>query len=1569
MRTNLHRSLIAGTTLMVVLLAVGAAVNYRNIQGLNANSELIAHTLEVDRIAADLLRLTSDAVVSQRGYLLSGDASFLDVYRTTIAALPERREELRQLTRDNPHQQDRLSELESGLDELERSLESGITLREQGLGTAEAIVAAKSVRIRLDEIRKIVESLRGEERLLLAARETQARDAYRGALLGGVVSLLLGLALFAGLVELARRNLEANQVYQSHLHAEREQLQVTLSSIGDAVIATDASARITQLNRVAEKLTGWSHQEALGQPVHTVLKTRDEQTHKEQSNLVERVLVSGQGVHDADGTELLTGNDEWRTISGSAAPIRSTDGALQGVVLTFRDITEDRAARRAEAARTRLVQLRADIGLLISRTGETRDILHQCAAEIARQLPADAVGIWESVSEDEPLVLAAAAGPAAAAAPATLPARAGDDLLRQVAATRTRTASLQFRPQVQGDGRERRVGFPLVIEDRLIGVLIVSIPETADASTEEELEPLAAKLTQYMDRRRVEEARQQSEQMFRTLANSIPQLAWMARPDGYIFWYNQRWFDFTGTTLEEMQGWGWQSVHDPGELPTVLSTIKHSFATGEPWEHTFPLRRHDGVLRWHLSRMLPVRDDAGRIVLWFGTNTDITEQREATQALRRSEAFARGVVNSSPDCLKVLDLEGRLVWMNEAGRQLMQVCDFDSLKGSDWSEFWNDSGVRDDVRQALSKARGGESGRFQGACPTLQGEPRWWDVAISPISGPDDHTEQLLVVSRDITKQREAEEQIRRSEANLRRVIDSMFAFVGILSADGTLIEVNRAPVEAAGLTREDVVGRKFWDCHWWTYAPEAQVRLRAAFETALAGDVVRYDTPIRVSDGSMITIDFQLQPVFDDEELLFLIPSGVDITDRKRAEEELLASQDFLRSALDALSSHIAVLDANGTIITVNQAWRDFAVENGWDAAGFGIGQNYLSACQSATARDADEAGEVESGIMTVLRGEAETYSLEYPCHSPTEYRWFQMRVNRFSGPGPARAVVSHENITNRMLSEQATLRWSEQLQSLAEISVNLAAASEVDAVLESVTQRACQLVEAYEAETLWTFDTDWSTARRRTTCAEGQPLWLQETWSESDPIHTEVRGTNRPLRLTTTEWCERHADRMLAIDLDRHCGGCLAAPLTDRDGRNIGLIQVCGKLSGEFNDDDEAILVQLAQMASVALERARLYEEIRLADLRKDEFLALLAHELRNPLSALTAGTQLIVLHPEDSPQVAETGDVILRQCFQLKQLVDDLLDVSRISRGKISLERRAVSLRNVIGSAVETARPVIQSADHQLSLHLCDNDPYVEGDDVRLAQVISNLLINAAKYTPSGGEIVLTLELTEEAAMISVRDNGIGIPEDKLESIFELFTQVDTSHSRSQGGLGIGLTLAQTLVQLHNGRLQVFSDGEGQGSTFTVELPLLARSKIPQTDADKSRVPVQELPSYRILAVDDNRSAVHLLSRLLQTLNQEVHTASDGEAALARISEFNPDVVISDIAMPGLTGYDLARSIRELPGGRNIILVALTGYGQEADREAAVEAGFNLHLTKPVSIDQLMELLGALPTQSGR
>jgi signal transduction histidine kinase len=456
-------------------------------------------------------------------------------------------------------------------------------------------------------------------------------------------------------------------------------------------------------------------------------------------------------------------------------------------------------------------------------------------------------------------------------------------------------------------------------------------------------------------------------------------------------------------------------------------------------------------------------------------------------------------------------------------------------------------------------------------------------------------------------------------------------------------------------------------------------------------------------------------------------------------------------------------------------------------------------------------------------------------------------------------------------------------------------------------------------------------------------------------------VRRGIRPFRLTAKEQAELQAE--LPSTNGSHSPplrGWLAAPFKGLNGVPIGLVQVSDKYDGEFSPDDELLLVQLAQMASVAFENARLYADLREADRRKDQFLATLAHELRNPLSPLTSAGQLLASDSDDSSQVRELADVISRQCEQLKRLIDDLLDVSRISTGKLHLRYEHVDLNAAISAAVDLSRPIIESSGHRLEVRLPATPLAVSGDRIRIAQIFANLLINAAKYTPPNGEIELEVRQDEPEAEIVVRDNGIGIPREMLDHIFELFTQVDSSHTRSQGGLGIGLTLVKTLVDLHGGSVRAESAGVNQGSSFTVRLPLSSAPQAPPMDADTAP---ENLPSYRILVVDDNHAAAYLLSRLLNKLGQSVHVAESATQALAALPDIDPQIVISDIAMPEMSGYELASRIRELNLRRRPLLVALTGYGQASDRQDALSAGFDQHLIKPVGLPALQMLLQSL------
>jgi signal transduction histidine kinase len=376
---------------------------------------------------------------------------------------------------------------------------------------------------------------------------------------------------------------------------------------------------------------------------------------------------------------------------------------------------------------------------------------------------------------------------------------------------------------------------------------------------------------------------------------------------------------------------------------------------------------------------------------------------------------------------------------------------------------------------------------------------------------------------------------------------------------------------------------------------------------------------------------------------------------------------------------------------------------------------------------------------------------------------------------------------------------------------------------------------------------------------------------------------------------------------------------------------------------------------------ERKRAEEALREADRLKDEFVAMLAHELHNPLAPLSAALQLFDVNDNTPEQSRELRDMMSRQVEQLVRLIDDLLDVSRISRGKLNLRREPVDLSDVVNTALDVSRPMIDSAKHRLELQLPPESLVLDGDKVRLSQIISNLLINAAKYTPPGGLIELDIHAAGSQVVIRVCDNGVGIPPEMLTAVFELFTQVDSSHTRTHGGLGIGLTLVKTLVEMHEGTIIARSQGMGCGSEFIVRLPLAGPGLVAKpVETMPLPVPSKPVPANRILIVDDNESAGYLLGRLLQKLGQHVHTVSSATAALEVVDSLKPDILISDIAMPGMSGYELAGEIRSRAESPQPKLIALTGYGRETDRQQAREAGFDHHLTKPVDLQALEQLL---------
>ena len=362
--------------------------------------------------------------------------------------------------------------------------------------------------------------------------------------------------------------------------------------------------------------------------------------------------------------------------------------------------------------------------------------------------------------------------------------------------------------------------------------------------------------------------------------------------------------------------------------------------------------------------------------------------------------------------------------------------------------------------------------------------------------------------------------------------------------------------------------------------------------------------------------------------------------------------------------------------------------------------------------------------------------------------------------------------------------------------------------------------------------------------------------------------------------------------------------------------------------------------------------------ADRRKDEFLATLAHELRNPLAPIGNALALVQRAGDDRDIQQQAHETIQRQFGQMVRLVDDLLDVGRITRDKLELRTQRVELASVIHQAVETCRSLAEGMGHELRVTLPSEPIWVHADPVRLAQVFINLLNNACKFTENGGVISITVERQGGEVTVSVKDTGIGIAPEKIESIFEMFEQVDQSLERTRGGLGIGLTIVKRLVELHGGQISVRSEGPGRGSEFIVRLPVLVESAGAAPVASKANV-VAATPR-RILVTDDNRDAAKSLALLLRYSGHEVETAYDGRQAIAKAEVWRPDVMLLDLGMPEMNGYDVCRSIRQTPWGKGIRIVALTGWGQEQDRRNTLEAGFDAHLVKPVDASALGDVL---------
>jgi PAS domain S-box-containing protein len=747
------------------------------------------------------------------------------------------------------------------------------------------------------------------------------------------------------------------------------------------------------------------------------------------------------------------------------------------------------------------------------------------------------------------------------------------------------------------------------------------------------------------------------------------------------------------------------------------------------------------------------------------------------------------------------------------------------------------------------------------------------------------------------------------SESFFRRMIDALPTAIYTTDAKGRITHFNPACVEFSGRTPE--LGSAHWCVTWKLFYPDGRPMPHDECPMAIAlkeGRIVRGAEAIAERpDGTRVWFEPYPTPFFDDEgNVTGGINMLVDITERKTSEEATARLAAIVKSSDDAIISK----DLDGII----RSWNSGAERL------YGYSAEEIIGRPVTKLIPEDRADEEPSILARLRRGERIDH------YETVRRRKDGSRVDISLTVSPVRDSTG-------------------QIIGAAKIARDITERKEAEKALRESEERFRMLADNI-AQLAWTCD------------KLGNVTWYNQRWLDYTGLSFEE------MRDWGWTQCHHpdHVDRVVAsVTRSRQSGEVWedTFPLRGRDGQYRWFLS----RAVPIRDADGNILRWFGTNTDVT-ERLAAEESLREADRRKNEFLAMLAHELRNPLAPIRNAVQVLRVAGGDET-IQAVSDTMERQVNQLVRMVDDLLDLNRISKGKIELRIRRVELASIVNDAVEAVSPICENRGHDLSVTMPDHRIYLDADAARLAQVLGNLLNNACKFTNNGGRITLTAEQEGQHVVMRVRDTGIGIAPDQLSRIFDMFAQVDTSLERSASGLGIGLTLVKNLVEMHGGTVEARSRGIGHGSEFVIRLPISVVTSEPQLPVPTAGKPAATIPR-RILVVDDNRDSARTMAMLLKVTGHQTQVAFDGLEAVAEAESFQPEVVLLDIGLPKLNGYETAVAIRQQPWGKNILLVALTGWGQDDDRQKSKDAGFDAHLVKPVDHSVLTKLLADSPRQ---
>lgn len=667
---------------------------------------------------------------------------------------------------------------------------------------------------------------------------------------------------------------------------------------------------------------------------------------------------------------------------------------------------------------------------------------------------------------------------------------------------------------------------------------------------------------------------------------------------------------------------------------------------------------------------------------------------------------------------------------------------------------------------------------------------------------------------------------------------------------------------------------------------------------------------------------------------------------ERARAEEALARSEEKYRAMFESLGEGVSILDVQFSkgeeAIDYRFVENNPAVEQ-MTGVGNSTGKTVLELFPDFDRAFIRQAGEVARSGEPV----------RFQHFVPALGRWFDVHETRIGGVGSTKIIAAFADITENKRREAS-------LAFLAEVSQDLVHLTNIDEtmdVLGGKIGRHFNVAHVVFAE----ISEDQQTGRVSHEWHQPDLSDIKGSYATKDYFSPELER----LHLAGEIAVVRDTAKDERVDAERYAalgvGAFVGVPLI-RQNKWRFYFSLLDSQPHDWRDNDIELMGELATRIWTRLERARAETAVHEANRRKDEFLAMLSHELRNPLATIV--NTLLVLELTQGADASLSYDkavgLMSREANHLNRMVDDLLDLSRIRQGKIKLERQRIDLGQIVDQTVEAAQPLFQERNRQLALQLPTSPLYVHGDATRLAQVVMNLLTNGVKFTAEGGNVWVSLEASDRYALLRVKDDGMGIPRDELKAIFEVFVQGNTSLDRPQGGLGLGLAVVKQLVEGHEGRLEAFSDGPGQGSEFRIELPLLNAPSTLNQWVEATPDSIQSPSRSRVLVVDDNKDLADMTAKLIQLKDYEVHTRYSGQEALEAAETLRPDAILLDIGMPHMDGYTVCEQIRRQPWGQSMVLIAMTGYGQEADKQRSRAAGFDDHLLKPIDYYLLIETL---------